>query len=589
MDKLNKENLNKLNETNGQTNSPSKPPSIASKKSKVEEKTINSEVTILDGDLGRGWTEYQEKLLAGWADKAICYRWMHDRCHKYYTYKNRYIAIPVIILSTLSGAASIGSGGIFVGGLAEYSNLIIGGVSIFTGIISTIGNYLRYAELSELHRVAAINWSKLQRNIATELALAPAIRTPAADFMLVARSDMDRLMEQSPIIHDKIIIQFKERFRKNTIEKPVECDAIKPTFIYHVPEISTQKLEQVVGSLDGSSISEIMTELDKDGTNSPTNQLIIGNVASGLKDKIRGYAATLPKPTDVLKIDNELLSHVGDKLRGEHENIDIEIGNSFQPIQQKKPIILSKHNNLNMEKLRGIHSRSRNNSLTNIQPPLQPTKFAEVNHDNFANGIGKIGNSFTEYVDDKMDKINSAISGATKIYETTKNVVSGSSKPEDIRNALQKELTEIANRKASKTVGSLKDRFEKAIAPNLSLAENIINSVASNLQTTGNNLTSSIERNIQNQVNTIANESQTKFNNISNEVQNQIENLTHTVSKGISDVQNNIVNHAENSLEIISSTIDLLTQSGINVNSNTIISNDNELILNIAEQPFPEN
>ena len=53
-----------------------------------------------------GWTKQQEQLMAEWADKSGCYRWLHDRCEKKYSYLNMSITIPVIILSTLTGTAN---------------------------------------------------------------------------------------------------------------------------------------------------------------------------------------------------------------------------------------------------------------------------------------------------------------------------------------------------------------------------------------------------------------------------------------------------------------------------------------------------
>ena len=54
------------------------------------------------------WTPECEALLAEWSEKASCYRWLHGRCEK--SYKKWYycFSIPVIILSTLTGAANVG-------------------------------------------------------------------------------------------------------------------------------------------------------------------------------------------------------------------------------------------------------------------------------------------------------------------------------------------------------------------------------------------------------------------------------------------------------------------------------------------------
>ena len=57
--------------------------------------------------------------------------------------------------------------------------MIIGGVNLTAGIITTIQQFLKINELNESHRVSAISWGKFQRNLHVELARAPSERTQA--------------------------------------------------------------------------------------------------------------------------------------------------------------------------------------------------------------------------------------------------------------------------------------------------------------------------------------------------------------------------------------------------------------------------
>ncbi len=164
-----------------------------------------------------GWTREQEELMAGWSDIASCYRWMHDRCEKIMAKNNMMITVPVIILSTLTGSANFITSSL-VGDdaeLSKYTQIGIGGVSIFTGILTTLGNFFRYAQSSEAHRVASIAWGKFQRQLAVELALHPRERIECMDFLKICRAELDRMIEQSPPIPDKVIAQFEEEFKEN--------------------------------------------------------------------------------------------------------------------------------------------------------------------------------------------------------------------------------------------------------------------------------------------------------------------------------------------------------------------------------------
>jgi len=183
-----------------------------------------------------GWTKQQENLMSEWADKAGCYRWLHDRCEKKYSIFNMAITIPVIILSTLTGTANFALDG-FISpddqDTKKYAQAGIGAVSIFAGILTTLGNFLRFAQGSESHRVAGIAWGKFQRQIAVELAIAPKDRIDCMDFLKICRAELDRLIEQSPPVPDDVIAEFKKEFEdKPDVKKPEICDGMEHTTVF---------------------------------------------------------------------------------------------------------------------------------------------------------------------------------------------------------------------------------------------------------------------------------------------------------------------------------------------------------------------
>ena len=134
------------------------------------------------------WTLEQEELLAEWAEKAACYRWLHNKSEKQYRCRNYAFTIPVIILSTLTGTANFAMDSFVPEEHKQMAMACVGGVNIFAGILSTLQNFLRYAELMESHRLSEVQWSKFGRNIAVELALDPKRRKPANDFLKVCNT-----------------------------------------------------------------------------------------------------------------------------------------------------------------------------------------------------------------------------------------------------------------------------------------------------------------------------------------------------------------------------------------------------------------
>ncbi len=173
--------------------------------------------------------------MADWSDIAGCYRWMHDKSEKIYTRKNMSMTIPVIILSTLTGTASVGISSIAGGNeeVQKYLNFGIGGVSLVAAILTTLNNFLRYAQLSESNRVAGVAWGKFQRLVAVELALNPLERMDSLDFLKICRADLDRLIEQSPAIPDEVIRSFEKEFADNKkLRRPDICHGLDHTRIF---------------------------------------------------------------------------------------------------------------------------------------------------------------------------------------------------------------------------------------------------------------------------------------------------------------------------------------------------------------------
>ena len=192
-----------------------------------------------------GWSKEQERLMAEWSDIAACYRWLHNQSNKVFHVKTLWINLPVIVLSTLGGTASFGIQSLFENdeNAKKYASFGIGGISLLAGLLTTVGNYLRYAQLEESHRVAAIAWGKFQRLIAVELALNPIDRIDSLDFLKICRADLDRLIEQSPPIPTEAIVMFEDKIGKiKDLKKPDICGALEHTRVF---ESSETRLKQM--------------------------------------------------------------------------------------------------------------------------------------------------------------------------------------------------------------------------------------------------------------------------------------------------------------------------------------------------------
>jgi len=181
-----------------------------------------------------GWTREIEVLMAEWADKAVCYRWMHEKTERIFYRADMGFMFPVIILSTITGAGNFALDSVLSDpDHKKYAQLGLGGLSILTGIISTIGNRLGYGGRSEAHKGAAVQWGKFQRLIAIELAMHPNERIDCMGFLKMCRAELDRLIEQSPTIPESVIQACKKEFAKYPkVRKPEIIGDIEKTNVF---------------------------------------------------------------------------------------------------------------------------------------------------------------------------------------------------------------------------------------------------------------------------------------------------------------------------------------------------------------------
>jgi hypothetical protein len=179
------------------------------------------------------WNDRLEELIADEGEKSLCYSWLHNKSEALYSYRNNFIALPVIVLSTLAGTASIGSDSLFAGS-AQIASVVIGLVSISVGVLNTIGQYFSWAKRAEGHRIAHITYQKLYRFIATEMSLPRLERMKASDLLKVVREEYDRLAETSPMINMQIINMFSAKFDSGYpgVARPEIANGLEKIYIY---------------------------------------------------------------------------------------------------------------------------------------------------------------------------------------------------------------------------------------------------------------------------------------------------------------------------------------------------------------------
>lgn len=192
------------------------------------------------------WNDSVEALIQKIGEQAECYSILHRNSEKHYAYLNHFIAIPVIILSTICGSANFA----FSNNKDGTPSVILGAISITTGIIQTIGTYFRFAQLAEAHKISYISYEKMYNMIASELALPREHRKDGEVLLDDIRQAIERLQEIAPPIPDGVIIAFKKQYSEYAdVSRPVICNGLNKVVINReesIPATSTAPVNIVI-------------------------------------------------------------------------------------------------------------------------------------------------------------------------------------------------------------------------------------------------------------------------------------------------------------------------------------------------------
>ena len=236
------------------------------------------------------WSKNYDTILADWADKAMSFRYLHDKCNRYYNICNKCITIPIIFISTLTGVANFAQSRV-PAEYVPYYTISVGGMNIIAGLITTIAHFLKIAELNERHRVAAIAWGKFNRNIKLELTKHPNEREPLEIFIKRTKDKYDLLLETSPDIRHTIIIAFNKKFRKSKFFKPEICDNLESvvvTMYKETDDVTTivQNIKENQNNISKTiQIEEFIRQYKTANNREPTTEEIYDNLDEKINKK----------------------------------------------------------------------------------------------------------------------------------------------------------------------------------------------------------------------------------------------------------------------------------------------------------------
>lgn len=163
------------------------------------------------------WHSSLEILLCEEAEKCQGLSWLHGKSELYYSKQNNRLQIPMIILSTIVGAASVGSSSLFPG-FASVASMALGAVSILVSILGLLSTHYSFGKRAEGHKLGSVQYAQIHRMIHIEMALPRSQRMTPKQILRYIKDDLKRLMETLPRVPENIIENYKNEIIPSSVD-----------------------------------------------------------------------------------------------------------------------------------------------------------------------------------------------------------------------------------------------------------------------------------------------------------------------------------------------------------------------------------
>ena len=167
-----------------------------------------------------------EKYLINLSDKANCYYHLYIIDYNYDRKITTYTIIPLIIISTFTGTATIFQPYVNPDNETIYL-IIIGCCNIIAGLLTLLKEYFRILNMEQNRSYVALPFQQLSREIKLHLSLPENDREEnTRDFSKKCSKQFDRMLETFPSVSKYAIEKFKKKY-----EEPIKSnESIKSIF-----------------------------------------------------------------------------------------------------------------------------------------------------------------------------------------------------------------------------------------------------------------------------------------------------------------------------------------------------------------------
>lgn len=254
-----------------------------------------------------GWSQLKEQSLYKTVHQCRLYKWMHGKSTKYYHTRDRWLGVPSIFFSAISGIgtfANLQDDANCSGGY-QISAIIIGCVMFTVSFLTGLQNFMNYNQLSEKHGSTSKEYAIIINNIHQQLTLDINEREDGTQFINKINDQCNNLITNSPDIPEKIWNNFIKELENGTLFDETG-DTIKHSIQSGIKagieaglEISKQNSSEII---DGSGSSPSFNKNLRESVDSTIEESIEEGVKKGVTVGVETYINEENKNSEGIEI-----------------------------------------------------------------------------------------------------------------------------------------------------------------------------------------------------------------------------------------------------------------------------------------------
>jgi hypothetical protein len=229
----------------------------------INEKASKLDILIFNN----GWNDKNEILAVRIGEKAIAYKWMHDKCANKDALISKLISIIIIVLNSILSVGTIFNISELNCTAPHDPILIFQKIIVWlVSVIYIVQNLLKYNQLEQKHKHYSTLFSDLYFDIQQQMSMYRKDRLNAVKYVKYIYKKYDLYEQNGPDIDNKFYNDFKKKYENQNMPLP---DSINRIDIIqendHNNQIQNKNNDVVINMKQPSNLTQITNLLKIDG------------------------------------------------------------------------------------------------------------------------------------------------------------------------------------------------------------------------------------------------------------------------------------------------------------------------------------